>query len=216
MSIHELKGSLRDIPGIEALTMESSLGRQHYSFNGHFVSLDAAASMDQVQAAIRKAVHEAKPADVYPLDPAPPRPDGAPAPLQTVSIKTAAGVKLTISGIQPGSIKEKIETMQRHRVKRRETSFALLDAAHKKHDRVDDMIEQAAGRMDKEAEASMHEFAQFTNGAEFLEDLLSDDDKRIAAAKADARAKADALMGIKPEETDTQLIAPPIPNEANR
>jgi hypothetical protein len=53
MSIHDLKQRMSDVPGIETLTMIMIAGRQNYGIAGKVVALDAAATDNEVEAAIR-------------------------------------------------------------------------------------------------------------------------------------------------------------------
>ncbi|WP_375782908.1 hypothetical protein ACE10Z_23630 [Bradyrhizobium sp. Pha-3] len=51
-----LKARLADIPGIESMSMQLLAGRQSYSIGGKVVSVDATATEDEAEAAIRAAL----------------------------------------------------------------------------------------------------------------------------------------------------------------
>jgi hypothetical protein len=56
MSIADLKIRLRDLPGVERLTMQMLAGRQTYSLNGHVIALHAGASDGEAEKAIRDTI----------------------------------------------------------------------------------------------------------------------------------------------------------------
>lgn len=56
MGIADFKHRMRDVPGIESLTMTMQGGQQIYAFAGREVTFDAAAPDSQVEAGIRAAV----------------------------------------------------------------------------------------------------------------------------------------------------------------
>lgn len=55
MSIEDLKARLRDVPGIEGLTMQSLVGRQVFGFDGKIAAVDPNASDQEIEDAIRSA-----------------------------------------------------------------------------------------------------------------------------------------------------------------
>lgn len=55
MSINDLKDRLRDIPGIEGLTMALIAGRQQFGFNGMIAATDPLATDQEIEDAIRNA-----------------------------------------------------------------------------------------------------------------------------------------------------------------
>lgn len=55
MSIDQLKARLRDVPGIETLTMTNIAGRSAFGFNGLIAAVDPNASDDEIETAIRMA-----------------------------------------------------------------------------------------------------------------------------------------------------------------
>lgn len=55
MSVENLKSRLRDVPGIETLTMTLIAGRQAFGFNGLIAAVDPNASDDEIEKAIRSA-----------------------------------------------------------------------------------------------------------------------------------------------------------------
>jgi hypothetical protein len=59
MGIADLKTRLRDVPGIETLTMTMAGGNQNYNLSGRVIQLSAAASDVQVEQAIRAAITSA-------------------------------------------------------------------------------------------------------------------------------------------------------------
>ena len=77
---------------------------------------------------------------------------------------------MSITGLEPGSIKTTIAAMRQKRAKRRTEALAKLQAADAKHDEVDAEIERVAAALDKEADDAMHEFAEYTNGGPGLDD----------------------------------------------
>ncbi|NEU94789.1 hypothetical protein [Bradyrhizobium uaiense] len=104
MSIRYLKERLRDVPGIETLTMQMLAGRQIYSFVGRVVAVDAAASDAEVMTAIRAAVSSDAIAQIPAGTPvATANSEGAPAAEDFVN-PPQAGEASPVSGTSPASI----------------------------------------------------------------------------------------------------------------
>ncbi|WP_316176166.1 hypothetical protein [Bradyrhizobium sp. SZCCHNRI1073] len=58
-----------------------------------------------------------------------------------------------------------MEALKKAGKDRRDQAIAKLDEAGKKHEAVSEEIERVAGQIEKEADAALAEFAEFTNGA---------------------------------------------------
>lgn len=86
MSINDLKDRLRDIPGIEGLTMTLIAGRQQFCFNGMIAATDPLATDQEIEDAIRSAAQLAafgRPSQSTPLPTVnltEPKPMTAPSP----------------------------------------------------------------------------------------------------------------------------------------
>ncbi len=72
---------------------------------------------------------------------------------------------MSISGYEPGSIRAKLEALKTAGKNRRDAALSKLDDAGKKHEAVSAEIESMASQIEKEADAAIAEFAEFTNGA---------------------------------------------------
>lgn len=55
VSVADLKDRLRDVPGIEQLTMQTLLGRQVFGFDGKIAAVDPNATVQEIEEAIRNA-----------------------------------------------------------------------------------------------------------------------------------------------------------------
>jgi hypothetical protein len=86
------------------------------------------------------------------------------AALQNPWIKTE-NTRMSISGYEPGAIRDKLNALKVKGKQRRDEAIAKLDEAGKKHEAVSEEIERVAGQIEKEADAAIAEFAEFTNGA---------------------------------------------------
>lgn len=71
---------------------------------------------------------------------------------------------MSISGYQPGSIRDRLNALKEQGRKRRDEAIAKLDDAGKKHEAVSAEIERVAGQLEKEADDALQEFAEFSNG----------------------------------------------------
>lgn len=71
---------------------------------------------------------------------------------------------MSISGYEPGAIRDKLNALKVKGKQRRDEAIAKLDEAGKKHEQVSEEIERVAGQIEKEADAAIAEFAEFTNG----------------------------------------------------
>ncbi len=141
MSVADLKARMRDIPGIDSLTMRLEGGKQVFTVNGASSSVGAFASDSEIEDAIRSA-----------------------ARLPTVNI-TEETKPMSITGFQPGAIKAAIQAAQQAAKDRQEQSMATLAAAGAKAVAVADAIDAVSAKMAREADDALQELAQFTNGA---------------------------------------------------
>ncbi len=72
---------------------------------------------------------------------------------------------MSVSGYEPGSIRARLDALKKAGKDRRDAAIAKLDEAGKKHEAVSEEIERVAGQIEKEADAALQEFAEFSNGA---------------------------------------------------
>lgn len=72
--------------------------------------------------------------------------------------------KMSISGYEPGAIRARLDAIKKAGKERRDQAIAKLDAAGTKHEEVSAEIERVATIMEKEADAALQEFAEFSNG----------------------------------------------------
>lgn len=72
--------------------------------------------------------------------------------------------KMSISGYEPGAIRDKLNALKVKGKQRRDEAIAKLDDAGKKHEAVSEEIERVASQIEKEADAAIAEFSEFTNG----------------------------------------------------
>jgi hypothetical protein len=70
----------------------------------------------------------------------------------------------SLTGLQPGAIRAKLDALKLKAAERRAQAMAKLDGADTKLASVDTAIEQYAARIEKEADDGLAEFATFTNG----------------------------------------------------
>ena len=85
------------------------------------------------------------------------------AALQNPWVRTE-NTKMSISGYEPGAIRDKLNALKVKGKQRRDEAIAKLDEAGKKHEAVSEEIERVAGQIEKEANAAIAEFSEFTNG----------------------------------------------------
>lgn len=78
-------------------------------------------------------------------------------------IKTE-NTQMSVSGYEPGAIRAKLDALKKQGKERRDNALAKLDDAGKKHEQVSEEIERVAGQIEKEADAAIAEFAEFSNG----------------------------------------------------
>lgn len=71
---------------------------------------------------------------------------------------------MSISGYEPGAIRARLEALKKSGKDRRDQAIAKLDDAGKKHEAVSEEIERVAVQIEKEADAALQEFAEFSNG----------------------------------------------------
>ena len=72
--------------------------------------------------------------------------------------------RMSISGYEPGAIRARLEALKKNGKERRDQAIAKLDDAGKKHEEVSAEIERVATQIEKEADAALQEFAEFSNG----------------------------------------------------
>jgi hypothetical protein len=86
------------------------------------------------------------------------------AALQNPWIRTENTI-MSISGYEPGAIRAKLDALKKNGKDRRDAALSKLDEAGKAHEAVSAEIERVAGQIEKEADAALQEFAEFSNGA---------------------------------------------------
>jgi hypothetical protein len=135
MSVLELKDALKDIPGIDTMTVGYSRdGKQLVTVEDKTVEVGPMASNDEIRFAL--------------LNP---------------FIRTE-NTRMSISGYEPGAIRARLDAIKKTGKERRDQAIAKLDDAGKKHEAVSEEIERVATVMEKEADAALQEFAEFSNG----------------------------------------------------
>lgn len=103
MSIDQLKARLRDVPGIETLTLQNIAGRSAYGFNGLIAAVDPNSTDDQIETAIRMASIQAalRPANDEPT-PLPPVNITEPKPMTTQPGSFSAAIKAMMDEARAG------------------------------------------------------------------------------------------------------------------
>jgi DNA anti-recombination protein RmuC len=135
MSAYELRAALRGIDGSESLTVSySQNGNQLIHIGDKTLEVGPMASNDEIAAALKNPF-----------------------------IRTE-NTKMSISGYQPGAIRDRLNALKEQGRQRRDQALAKLDDAGKKHEEVSAEIERVAIQIEKEADAAIAEFAEFTNG----------------------------------------------------
>ena len=71
---------------------------------------------------------------------------------------------MSVSGYEPGAIRAKLDALKKQGKDRRDQAIAKLDEAGKKHEDVSAEIERVATQIEKEADAALQEFSEFSNG----------------------------------------------------
>jgi cell division septum initiation protein DivIVA len=71
---------------------------------------------------------------------------------------------MSISGYEPGAIRDRMQAIKARGKQRRDEAIAKLEGAGQKHEAVSAEIERVAEALDKEADAALAEFSEFTNG----------------------------------------------------
>jgi len=136
MSVLELREALKGIEGAEYLTMSyGPSGQQLIHIADKTLEVGPMASNHEIRLA-----------------------------LENPFIKTE-NTKMSISGYEPGAIRDKLNRLKQAGKERRDQALAKLEDAGKKHEEVSAEIERVAGQIEKEAHAALAEFAEFTNGA---------------------------------------------------
>ena len=73
---------------------------------------------------------------------------------------------MSITGLEPGSIQAKLAEIKQKAKQRQMDGLAKIEAAYAAGvSKVDAEMEKAVQKINKEVDDSLHEFAQFTNGA---------------------------------------------------
>jgi DNA anti-recombination protein RmuC len=135
MSVLELKAAFKGIEGSEHLTVSyAPNGNQLIHIGDKTLEVGPMASNAEIEAA-----------------------------LQNPFIRTE-NTKMSISGYEPGAIRAKLDALKKQGKDRRDQAIAKLDAAGTKHEEVSAEIERVAGQIEKEADAALQEFAEFSNG----------------------------------------------------
>jgi hypothetical protein len=135
MSALELRAAFKGIEGSENLTVSyASNGNQLIHIGDKTLEVGPMASNDEIATA-----------------------------LQNPFIRTE-NTRMSISGYEPGAIRDKLNALKVKSKERRDQAIAKLEDAGKKHEYVSEEIERVAGQIEKEADAAIAEFAEFTNG----------------------------------------------------
>jgi len=135
MSVQELKDALKDIPGIDGMTVAyASNGNQIIHIGDKSIEVSPMASNDEIRLA-----------------------------LQNPFIRTE-NTKVSITGFQPGAIRAAIDAAKQNSQTQLSAAMAKLQAAQAKAQTVPDAINQVAAKMEKEADDALQELATFTNG----------------------------------------------------
>lgn len=134
MSVFELRKALRDIPGSNDLTLG-------YAEGGKQVVTIGDRSVEVPPMASHEEIRAA---------------------LQSPFVTESP--RMTISGYEPGSIRERLNALKERGRQRRDAALSKLDQAGKKHEAVSEEIEKVAAQIEKEADDALQEFAAFSNG----------------------------------------------------
>lgn len=152
MSIENLRSRLRDVQGIEQLTVQFISGRQNYGLAGKLISLDAGASDADVESAIRAAVSSNAVAQLpagTPVSPtgatapASPATTGADVLASSISVPVISTAKASTMTTTPGShaltIKDALENHAKKLDQILQASMATLQAT------LDDQVDTVQG-----------------------------------------------------------------------
>lgn len=135
MSVLDLRAALRGVDGSETLTVSYARnGNQLIHIGDKTLEVGPMASNHEIATA-----------------------------LQNPFIRTE-NTKMSISGYEPGAIRAKLEALKNQGKQRRDQALAKLENAGRAHEAVSDEIERVAGQLEKEADAALQEFAEFSNG----------------------------------------------------
>jgi hypothetical protein len=135
MSVLDLRAALRGVDGSESLTVSYARnGNQLINIGDKTLEVGPMASNHEIATA-----------------------------LQNPFIRTE-NTKMSISGYEPGAIRDKLNALKQQGKQRRDAAIAKLEDAGKKHEYVSEEIERVAGQIEKEADAALQEFAEFSNG----------------------------------------------------
>ncbi|UGA46649.1 hypothetical protein HU230_0011655 [Bradyrhizobium quebecense] len=104
MSIADLKVRMSDIPGIETLTMRLEAGRILLSWGAYTAAVDASASDNEIEAAIRNAI-KLPPVSLIPDKPAPVASPAAPQEQAAMSASNPASVGQTVKAMMDEHVK---------------------------------------------------------------------------------------------------------------
>lgn len=160
MSINELKERLRDVPGIETLTMSNLLGRQVFGFDGLIAAVDPNATPQEIEAAIRIASLKRQFA----------RPGGSidvTTPLPPVNLTEAKPMTAPSTGSFAAGIKAMMDEAKAGIAQARSDGLAKVGDAVAKLGEAKAAVTQISGSLAKtiedEAASVMAELGQFSN-----------------------------------------------------
>lgn len=166
MSIEALKTRLRDVPGINTLTMTSLLGRQNFGFNGLIASVDANATVQEIEDAIRNAAAVAE----RPLEPIATALNdmlASPTPLPTVNLTETKPMTPPAPGSFAASIRAMMDEAKSGLAQARTDGLAKVGTAVAKLGEAKAAVTQVSGSlaktMEDEANSVMSELGQFSN-----------------------------------------------------
>jgi hypothetical protein len=169
MSIQSLKERLRDVPGIETLTMRLIGGRQTFGFDGLLVATDLSAAESQIETAIRDAVQNrlapapvTQSSDLIPpvtLQGASSQPLPAPTKADSMSVAGTGGFASNLRA-QIEAAKGRMAQGQTDASAKVAAGIAKLDAAMATSTQVATSV---AKSFEDEADALLSEIGQFSN-----------------------------------------------------
>ncbi|MGA7805558.1 hypothetical protein [Bradyrhizobium sp.] len=170
MGIADLKTRLRDIPGIETLTMQMLAGRQNYNLNGRVIALDAGASDIDVEQAIRAAIASPAIAQMPAGTPIPAAPAIAALPAVNVQVAAAssAAAPLPSATAHPASAGLSVkQMMDEHTRMMGEIQAAQVELLRATLARQRQAVSSAVGSVAQKIEGQTEDFlsvmGQFTN-----------------------------------------------------
>lgn len=152
MSIDDLKARLRDVPGIDTLTMQTLAGKQMFCFSGMIAAVDPQATDQEIEDAIRGAAARL---ETYRTTSA------IPTPLPAVNLTEPNSMTDTPSptGFVPGEISSLFKSLRA----RKDAMVADIMANGAEVANILTAGEAMAASLKAEGEALKAEFAQLTN-----------------------------------------------------